>query len=107
MDSYIVSQFSSILTDFPCYQRKYGLVVLTQYNCDPLVLQLKKLYSEGVIKKDTKCWAQGMHNWKPLVNITQLKWTLVARGTPLLNESDLATLILNMLINMIKYYPCR
>uniref|UniRef100_A0A146KY70 DnaJ subfamily C member 13 n=1 Tax=Lygus hesperus TaxID=30085 RepID=A0A146KY70_LYGHE len=68
---------------------------------------LKKLYADGVIKKDTKCWAQGMHNWKPVVNITQLKWTLVARGTPILNESDLTVLILNMLINMINYYPCR
>ncbi|XP_024081075.1 dnaJ homolog subfamily C member 13 isoform X2 [Cimex lectularius] len=69
--------------------------------------ELKELYNKGVINNKTKCWAQGMHNWRPLQNITQLKWTLLAKGNSILNESELAITILNMMIRMIEYYPSR
>ena len=42
-----------------------------------------------------------------VIQVPQLKWTLVARGTAVMNESELATLILNILITMAGYYPSR
>lgn len=39
--------------------------------------------------------------------LPQLKWCLLSRGTPVLNESELATHILNILIRMCEYYPSR
>ena len=42
-----------------------------------------------------------------VLQVPQLKWTLVARGTAVMNESELATLILNILITMAGYYPSR
>lgn len=65
------------------------------------------LFSKGVILKESKCWAQGMQNWTPMQNIPQLKWCLLGKGNPLMNESELAILILNMLITMMEYYPSR
>ena len=37
----------------------------------------------------------------------QLKWTMVARGTAVMNESELATLILRLLSHMAKIFPSR
>lgn len=48
-----------------------------------------------------------MDGWRPLQAIPQLKWCLLATGQAVMNESDLATLILNMLITMCSYYPSR
>ena len=39
--------------------------------------------------------------------IPQLKWTLMATGQPLLNDSELASLILDILIKICSYYPSR
>lgn len=39
--------------------------------------------------------------------IPQLKWTLMATGQALLNENELASLILDILIKMCSYYPSR
>ena len=42
-----------------------------------------------------------------LGQVPQLKWTLVARGTAVMNESELATLILRLLSHMAKIFPSR
>ncbi|XP_011314513.1 dnaJ homolog subfamily C member 13 isoform X2 [Fopius arisanus] len=69
--------------------------------------ELKDLYTSGKVNHKTKVWAQGLDGWRMISQVPQLKWTLVARGTPVVNESDLATLILNILIQMCEYYPSR
>lgn len=61
-------------------------------------LQIKDLWKEGSINQKTKCWAQGMEGWRTVEDICQLKWTLMAEGVPLMNESEIAVLVLNMLI---------
>lgn len=68
---------------------------------------MQEFWSTGVLTAKTRCWAQGMDGWRPLQAIPQLKWCLLASGQAVMNESDLATLILNMLITMCSYYPSR
>lgn len=68
---------------------------------------MQEFWSTGVLTAKTRCWAQGMDGWRPLQAIPQLKWCLLATGQAVMNESDLATLILNMLITMCSYYPSR
>lgn len=70
-------------------------------------LQMQEFWNSGVLTAKTRCWAQGMDGWRPLQAIPQLKWCLLATGQAVMNESDLATLILNMLITMCSYYPSR
>ncbi|KAF7993906.1 hypothetical protein HCN44_011175 [Aphidius gifuensis] len=69
--------------------------------------ELKDLYNKKKINHKTKVWAQGLDGWRILSQVPQLKWTLVAKGKPVLNESELATLVLNILIQMCEYYPSR
>ena len=71
------------------------------------VCQMRKLWESNVLTAKTKCWAQGMDGWRTLQQVPQLKWCLLARGTPVMNESELATLILNILIQMCQYFPSR
>ena len=68
---------------------------------------MKQFWGDGTINPKTRCWAQGMDGWRPLQNRPQLKWYLMASGQAVMNESDLATLILNMLIRMCEFYPSR
>ncbi|XP_068224403.1 dnaJ homolog subfamily C member 13-like [Palaemon carinicauda] len=68
---------------------------------------LKEFWASGSLTLKTLCWAQGMDGWHPLSNIPQLKWSLAATGNAVMTESDLGTLILNMLITMCRYYPSR
>lgn len=69
--------------------------------------EIKDLWNDGVIHPKTRCWAQGMDGWKPVHMIPQLKWTLMATGASLMNESDLANEILRMLIKICEYFPSR
>ncbi|XP_028165155.1 dnaJ homolog subfamily C member 13-like [Ostrinia furnacalis] len=69
--------------------------------------QLKDLYKSGEINNKTKCWANSMEGWRAVGGVPQLKWTLAARGTPVLNESELAATILDLLITCARYYPSR
>ncbi|XP_056440183.1 dnaJ homolog subfamily C member 13-like [Gadus chalcogrammus] len=69
--------------------------------------EMQEFWSAGVLTAKTRCWAQGMDGWRPLQAIPQLKWCLLATGQAVMNETDLATLILNMLISMCSYYPSR
>ena len=48
-----------------------------------------------------------MDGWRPLEQIAQLKWTLLATGTPLLNESELSALILDIFVRVCQFYPTR
>ena len=69
--------------------------------------EMKDLWEEGTVHAKTRCWAQGMDGWRPLQSVPQLKWTIMATGQAVMNESDLACLIFNMLIKMSSYYPSR
>ncbi|KAJ9591556.1 hypothetical protein L9F63_001910, partial [Diploptera punctata] len=69
--------------------------------------EMSQLWDSGVLNAKIKCWAQGMDGWRTLQQIPQLKWCLLAKGTAVLNESELATLILNILIQMCQYFPSR
>lgn len=64
-------------------------------------------YESGKLTTKSRCWAQGIDGWKPLINIPQLKWTLVASGVPVLNESLMAITCLDMFIKICRYYPSR
>uniref|UniRef100_A0AAR5P1B7 J domain-containing protein n=2 Tax=Dendroctonus ponderosae TaxID=77166 RepID=A0AAR5P1B7_DENPD len=83
------------------------------YNTDeggkgPITLdEVKELFSKGAITSKTRCWAMGLDGWRALAQLPQLKWCLLAKGNPVLNESDLATHILNVLIRMCEYFPSR
>jgi DnaJ family protein C protein 13 len=68
---------------------------------------MRSLWESGVLTVKTKCWAQGMDGWRMVQQVSQLKWCFVAKGTPVMNESELATLILNILIQMCQYFPSR
>ncbi|KAK3858864.1 hypothetical protein Pcinc_034976 [Petrolisthes cinctipes] len=68
---------------------------------------LKEFWSNNTLTPKTLCWAQGMDGWQALANIPQLKWSLAATGNAVMTESDLATLILNMLVTMCRYFPSR
>ncbi|OCT75945.1 dnaJ homolog subfamily C member 13 isoform X1 [Xenopus laevis] len=70
-------------------------------------VEMQEFWNKGILSPKTRCWAQGMDGWRPLQVIPQLKWCLLAAGQAVLNETDLATLILNMLITMCGYYPSR
>ncbi|XP_016101996.1 dnaJ homolog subfamily C member 13-like isoform X1 [Sinocyclocheilus grahami] len=69
--------------------------------------EMQEFWSAGTLTAKTRCWAQGMDGWRPLQAIPQLKWSLLAAGQAVMNETDLATLILNMLITMCSYFPSR
>ena len=69
--------------------------------------EMKDLWTEGTVHGKTRCWSQGMDGWRPLDQIPQLKWCLLASGISLLNESEMAALILSMLIRICEFYPSR
>lgn len=48
-----------------------------------------------------------MDGWRAVEQIPQLRWHLMAQGTSLINESELAALILDILIRMCSFYPSR
>ncbi|XP_041984743.1 dnaJ homolog subfamily C member 13 isoform X2 [Aricia agestis] len=69
--------------------------------------QLKELYKSGEITNKTKCWANSMEGWRALGGVPQLRWSLAARGTPAMTETDLAATVLDLLITAARYYPSR
>lgn len=70
-------------------------------------MQMQRFWKSEEITAKTRCWAQGMEGWRPVHMIPQLKWVLMASNQALLNESELAVLILNMLIKITEFYPSR
>lgn len=71
------------------------------------VLQLKELWDTGKLTPKMKLWSQGMDGWRALQQVPQLRWTLLAKGSPVLNESELAAQILEVLIKVCQYFPSR
>ncbi|XP_036374961.1 dnaJ homolog subfamily C member 13-like [Megalops cyprinoides] len=69
--------------------------------------EMQEFWDSGILTEKTRCWAQGMDGWRPLQAVPQLKWCLMASGQAVMNETDLATLVLNMLITMCSYFPSR
>ncbi|XP_039252268.2 dnaJ homolog subfamily C member 13-like isoform X1 [Styela clava] len=69
--------------------------------------EMKDFWKDGTLTPKSRCWAQGMDGWRPLHAIRQLKWCLMATGQAVMNETDLAITILNMLITICDYYPSR
>lgn len=67
--------------------------------------ELENLFKEKRLNEKTKLWAQGMDGWKIASDIPQIKWCILASGTPVMNESELATCILNIFIQICEYYP--
>ena len=68
---------------------------------------MKEFWDESDINGRTRCWAQGMDGWRPLEQVAQLKWQLMATGNALMNESEMTTLVLNMLIRVCSFYKSR
>lgn len=76
--------------------------------CGPVTFSdLKGLYNKGIITPRTRLWAIGMDGWRSLQQIPQLKWCLMAKGQPLLNEIELAAEILDILIKCTSFFPSR
>ncbi|XP_032585427.1 dnaJ homolog subfamily C member 13 isoform X2 [Drosophila mojavensis] len=69
--------------------------------------ELKELWHKGLITPKTRCWAIGMDGWRSLQQIPQLKWCLIAKGTPLYDETELASKILDILIKCTSFFPSR
>ena len=69
--------------------------------------EIKDFYKEGVFDAKTRFWAQGLDGWKTMDRIPQLKWSLLGAGQSLLNDSELAATILDILISMCTLYPSR
>ena len=42
----------------------------------------------------------GLEGWRLLQQVSQLKWTLLAKGQAVMNEIEFAALVLNMFIQM-------
>jgi len=56
----------------------------------------------------TKCWAVGLDGWKQMNSIPQLKWFIVAeKQTGILNESSLAAVVLDILIQVVSFCPAK
>ena len=72
-----------------------------------MVCDFKFEWKQGDLNAKSRCWAQGIDGWKPLEKIALFRWTLLASGSPLLNESELAATILNILIRMCQFFPSR
>lgn len=70
-------------------------------------MQLKELWNQKVITPRTRCWAIGMDGWRALQQLPQLKWCLMAKGTPIYDETELAAHILDILINCTSFFPSR
>ncbi|XP_037713474.1 dnaJ homolog subfamily C member 13 isoform X1 [Drosophila subpulchrella] len=69
--------------------------------------ELKELWQKGLITPKTRCWAIGMDGWRSLQQIPQLKWCLIAKGTPLYDETELSSKILDILIKCTSFFPSR
>lgn len=67
--------------------------------------EIEDVFKEKKLNEKTKLWSQGMEGWKIASEIPQVKWCILASGKPVMNESELATCILNIFIQICEYYP--
>jgi len=70
-------------------------------------VQVKELHKSGKIVDKTKCWAQGMDQWRSMPSVAQFRWTLYCTGQSALPANDFAIVILNTLIKICQFYPSR
>lgn len=71
------------------------------------VNEMKELFGKGAVTGKSRCWAQGLDGWRPMQNVAVFKWSLLATGSPLLNETELAAKILNIFIRICQLFPSR
>lgn len=69
--------------------------------------EMKEYWTNGTLNPRTRCWAVGMDGWRPLQQIPQLKWFLMAKGDSIYNETELAAIILDILIRCTSFFPSR
>jgi DnaJ family protein C protein 13 len=62
--------------------------------------ELSDLFNEKVLNARTKVWAQGLEGWRLLHQVPQLKWALLGKGQAVMNESEMASLILSIFTTM-------
>jgi DnaJ homolog subfamily C member 13 len=67
--------------------------------------QLKELWM--IINPETRFWASGMDGWRSLQQILQFKWCLMSKVQPLCNETELAQIVLYILIKCTSFFPSR
>lgn len=109
----IIPTQSNVIEDNPQreyddYQEKEWYYHTKNDKFGPLTLrELKNLYRNNEITNKTKCWSQGLDQWRLISQIPQLKWTLMASNSAIMDETALASLILYILIKMCEYFPSR
>ncbi|XP_015790480.1 dnaJ homolog subfamily C member 13-like [Tetranychus urticae] len=69
--------------------------------------EMKEMAASNLINESTKCYASGVDGWNRLGDIPQLKWYLLYKTPGIMNETELATLILEIFIHICEYYPSR
>ncbi|XP_043196340.1 dnaJ homolog subfamily C member 13-like isoform X3 [Amphibalanus amphitrite] len=69
--------------------------------------EMRGFWEDGTLSARSRCWAQGMDGWRSLQAVPQLRWTLLATGQAVMNETDMAVTILNIFITMCDFYPSR
>jgi len=65
------------------------------------------MYNQKHIDPNTRVWALGLETWRPLHSVAQLKWKLVGTGNVILDETKMASLVLDILIRICRYSPSR
>ena len=66
--------------------------------------EMREAWKEQDINETTRCWAQGLDGWKPMRDVAQLKWSLLATGNALMNETELAAVVLSKLKHLLCPY---
>jgi len=76
--------------------------LLSRLHCinSNLIHNSLRLFDDKEVNAKTKVWAQGMEGWRLLQQVAQLKWSLLAKGQAVMNESEMAALILDILISV-------
>ncbi|KCV70333.1 hypothetical protein H696_02660 [Fonticula alba] len=69
--------------------------------------EFKELFRTGVINNDTRCWAPGMDGWRKLSTVAQLKWSLVDGKPGIMNETQVAVLVLDVFNRVCQMFPTR
>ena len=95
----VVSQLTVPLSFFQEKEWYYGNAD-KERNGPVSMSELTDLFHQKILTARTKVWAQGLEGWRLLHQVPQLKWALLAKGQAVMNESEMASLILSIFINM-------
>ncbi|ELP89557.1 DnaJ domain containing protein, partial [Entamoeba invadens IP1] len=69
--------------------------------------QLKVLVMNKTLDEDILVWAQGMEDWKPLKDVTVLKWAILQEDTGVLTPLLFCQEIIGTLEELVTMYPSR